>query len=381
MEADASLLALLYGTVGKADGWPILLDALARLYPGGKALLATHDVTFRNSAGHAGGQWEPDQFAAYNQHFVAVNPWIPNLAKRPIGRVTPAEFLLPQADLIKTEFYQDFLRRARLDSGVGVTVQRDGTRHLVVSVMFPHATAERDPDAVSRLQRLVPHLLRVAQLNRELAVLETRAVAAETALDRLATAMLVVNTAGQVVYLNTAAESIIAAGDGLTIVHKTLDAANPHEGQILRHLVTAALQAQRNITASPGGVMRITRTSGRTPYEVLVAPLADTTIARGFSGPMAAAFVRDPETQSVSPVDWLQRLYALTGAEARLMQALLAGDTLDATAERLCVGKETLRSQLKSIFVKTGTGSQAGLIRLGLRGLAASSVSEIAKKT
>ncbi len=214
-DVSAGLLTALYDTVGNAQGWSGFIEALACSYPGGRGLLAVHDVTFRGSWAQAGGGWDPELFAAYNQHFVAVNPWIPSLSRRPIGRVVPAEFMLPRADLTKTEFYQDFLRPAKLDSGVGLTVQQDGTRRMIVSVLFPHAPAERDPDTIDRLQRLVPHLLRVAQLNRQFAGIETRAAAAEAALQHLATALLIVDAVGRVAYHNPAASMIITAADGL----------------------------------------------------------------------------------------------------------------------------------------------------------------------
>jgi nitrogen-specific signal transduction histidine kinase len=102
-------------------------------------------------------------------------------------------------------------------------------------------------------------MLRVTQLNRQLATLETRAIAAEAVLDGLVTAMIVVNATGHVVYMNAAAEQIITAGDGPTASCFVLDAVTPSAGKLLRQLVASALQVPRNVTASPGGVMRISR--------------------------------------------------------------------------------------------------------------------------
>jgi DNA-binding CsgD family transcriptional regulator len=370
-EANSALLSLLYETVGKADGWATFIDSLARSYGGGKATLLAIDPGVRKSSHIATGQWEPEQNTRYAQYYGANNPWVPRVGNRPTGMVTTLERVLPRSELFKTEHYNDFLQPAQVDSGVSVTIQKDGSRYFSITVMFPVAAAERDPDTVGRLQRLVPHLLRVVQLNRQLVGLETRAVSAETALNGLDTAMMIVNAASHVVYMNAAAERIIGAGDGPTVSRFTLDAVAPSEGKLLRRLIISALQVPRDVAASPGGVMRISRRSDLAPYEVLVAPISATTLGLGFNGPLAVVFVRDPEARTITPLDRLQRLYTLTGAEARLMQALLAGDTLDTIAERIGVSRETLRSQLKAVFLKTGTSSQIGLIRLGLRGLAA----------
>ena len=53
------------------------------------------------------------------------------------------------------------------------------------------------------------------------------------------------------------------------------------------------------------------------------------------------------------------------------MQALLAGDGLDAVSARFAVTRETVRSQLKAVFHKTGASSQGELIRIGMRSLTA----------
>ena len=336
-EIDSGLLSSLYDLVGKADGWALFMDALARAYGGGKSTLI-----IRN-AGQVGlikaaGQFNQDNIISFNQYYSAINPWSkPMPGKDSIGVVVRGEQVLSRADLLKTEFYNDFLRPAQVDTVIGVTVHNDGLRCMVVNVLLPHVTAERDPDTVGRLQRLVPHILRVLQLNRQLAGLESRIISAEAALEGLDTAMIVVNAAQRVVYMNAAAERIISAGDGLTVARFELDAVAPSEGKILRQLITLALQMPQSVIATPGGVMRVSRRSGLTPYEVLVAPISGTTLGRDFDGPLATIFLRNPDVQIDTPAGRLQRLYTLTGAEARLMQALLAGDTLDTIAKRFGV--------------------------------------------
>ena len=60
----------------------------------------------------------------------------------------------------------------------------------------------------------------------------------------------------------------------------------------------------------------------------------------------------------------LVRLYGLTTAECRVAVKLLELESIHLVAASLNRSEETIRSQIKSVFAKTGTHSQAQLLKL-----------------
>jgi len=59
-------------------------------------------------------------------------------------------------------------------------------------------------------------------------------------------------------------------------------------------------------------------------------------------------------------------LFRLTAAEARVAMALLDGSNAEEIADNLRVGRETVRTQIKAIYSKTGVRRQAEFIALAL---------------
>ena len=66
--------------------------------------------------------------------------------------------------------------------------------------------------------------------------------------------------------------------------------------------------------------------------------------------------------RGVPRADFIEKRFDLTPAQARLVSHLVAGASLKSSAERLGVTYETVRSYLKSAFLKTGTHRQAELV-------------------
>ena len=82
----------------------------------------------------------------------------------------------------------------------------------------------------------------------------------------------------------------------------------------------------------------------------------------------AIVTLSDLEAAPASPSErLLAQAFAFTPAEARLARHIATGKTLPEIARCEKVSRETLRSRLKTIFDKTGTGRQAELALLMAR--------------
>jgi len=79
---------------------------------------------------------------------------------------------------------------------------------------------------------------------------------------------------------------------------------------------------------------------------------------------VALLFICDPEKEAQLPCDLLKKGYGLSSAEARLALILMKGHSLGHAAEINGVTMNTVRSQLKSIFAKTGVQRQSELVRI-----------------
>jgi DNA-binding CsgD family transcriptional regulator len=105
------------------------------------------------------------------------------------------------------------------------------------------------------------------------------------------------------------------------------------------------------------------RRAGKKPLHLLVSPLRSESAALPGRA-VVAVFLSDPERNLAIPVEVLRTLFQLTPAEARLALSLFEGHSLSEEAELNRVSKETVKSQIASVFHKTGARGQSGLMRI-----------------
>lgn len=172
-------------------------------------------------------------------------------------------------------------------------------------------------------------------------------------LEDLGVAAALINRAGIIVSHNAYLDKRL--GPDLTIIRGRLRVGDPRSDRSLAEFQRKALLNQ----SDPLVIFR-----DLLPWMIAsILPLG-TLSTQVFNGNAAILLLKDLTSNSSPAIEMLNAAYGLTPAEARLARALSDGSGLERAFESLEIKRETARSQLKTIFGKTGTRSQAELAAL-----------------
>jgi DNA-binding CsgD family transcriptional regulator len=195
------------------------------------------------------------------------------------------------------------------------------------------------------------------------------------ALDRVPCGVALLDGRGHVLFANAAAETSAAAADGIAFTRDGVVCSDGRGGRELAALIASA--AEPDAASGAGGVVKLSRPSGKPHFEVLVAPLG-VSGRELFQQPSAlvAVFIVDPAERPATSAALLKQLHALTPAEARVAALLVNGEPVDLIADRLRLTNDTARWMIKQILHKTETHSQAQAVGRLLRGIGALRINE-----
>lgn len=369
-EALADVTALAYDAAADPSIWPRFLERVADVLELRAANFGICHTDGLGAAVMVPASWgfSETEIADYETHFAAVDPHrIPALSM-PTGAVGTLSDIVPDEDLVRSEYFNDFYARVGLRRGLSSLIHNEGGG---LSVLACHRGPDQRPasdEDLEFLRRLTPHLQRARKLSIQLGTLETREKVLFDVLDRLPVGLVFVDAMGGLVRANSRGERILIEGDGLGVSRGMLVAERARDTQ---KLAAAIANARRPDVLGGAGAptsIRLPRPSGGRDLEVMVCPIDRRSTT--WSDDRAAAFlvVGDGAADLTGVALRMQDLYGLSAAEAALAVALANGATVKSWAEERGVSVETVRWQLKQVFSKTGTSRQPELIRLMLLG-------------
>lgn len=356
------ILNRLYDSVQMQSDWPEILDLVHETFDArGSQLLFMPDQTGRNLTNEVSASLGQEMCDEYYRDYFGIDPRILRLPSY-FGQAKRCIELYP-ADAFEKTPIASFLDRSdiQLRWATVAPFSIGGDSFGFFAVMRQRHKGPFSEADARDFQRILPHVQRVLELQARMGELAFRAQASEAALDRIGSGVVLADAEARILFANAKAQRLLRGQDGVLSSGQRLACRLGDETTTLQQMVRTISEG-RVTGASGPNIAFASRPSGKEALVLVVLPVPrEHTAAKVSRGASVAVFILDPDERRLTPAVVLEKL-GLTPAEARLAAELVKGEPLDLIAERFGVAKGTIRTQLLSLFRKTGTGRQAELV-------------------
>jgi len=323
-------------------------------------------ILFNYEAGKA----PPEGTLDYIRKYIHVDPRTAFLMSVPVLEPAACWDHFDDAFVAKSPFYQDFLIPYGGRYTLGVKLVEDDERVMVLGL---HRGVRQQPfDAAERatIARLAGHFAEGFRLHEEISKAVQPSLIGLDILDRMAQPMLLVDPNRLLTFANAAGKRILERRDLLVSAKGYMTCAEPScDAALMIALRELGLAPQNTIEpAEPPPERRSVRLRRRDDDRIVVATLTAlrprTTLGSFGATPHALLTLYDPASRPDADLFALAATFDLTPAEARVAVRIANGLSLKDAARDLGLSPWTVRSQLDSVFAKTGTRRQADLVRV-----------------
>lgn len=372
-----ALIDLIYESACDPTRWPEFLRAFARAVGGRGTLIYTHNFETMDASTASDGRFpnavvgfDPAFLATLESHYNHVNVWAQNETLLEPGRPVTGSMLFPDRELPKTEFYADWLRPQDYFHAIGGIVIRDGPVAMKFSSVRSRRAGDFNSEEMRLYQALVPHLARAARIQHRFTFLQSLSNSSLAVLDSVPAAIMLLDASGRALHGNAAADAELRRGDPFRLGPSgEIRVRGASSGQLaVRTAIGAALAPARSVQERFPRVAQVARRNGELlAVQVLRLPQGNradrsTTIGQRLVGCALVVHGVASRIPSVG-LQLLRHVYGLTPAEVKVALAIAEGETINSYAERHRISRNTVASQLKRAFDKTGLRRQSELVR------------------
>ncbi|WP_054310250.1 helix-turn-helix transcriptional regulator [Mesorhizobium sp. 1M-11] len=368
LEDFNSLVHSIYRAGSEPREWTTFVETLSSLLGGTVMSLQAHDPAAKAGLGIYISKVDPGFLRGYEQYYASRNVWAAAMGNTPIGKVIQAEELVDNDELLKTEFYNDYLRHQDFCSASTIVFHRSQGKLLLLAGTIRHQEFDRvRPSLHKMLFMLAPHIARACQMTRYLPPF-TEGEDYRTMMEVSGDAFFLIDQYGRVTHANRAATSLQKEASLVSIRRGgCLQFRDPRADSALQAGLSAIKRT--DFTRLQGDF--VVRQAIGAPLRAMMAPIERSTSNQSIFDqafddlPIASLVIRTPSPRPAQ-LAAISRNYGLTSAEIALAQAIAGGMSPRDYADARGVSVHTVRTQLKRVFAKTETSRQSQLAILML---------------
>ena len=258
----------------------------------------------------------------------------------------------------RSEYFQDFYLRAGVRYSCSGVVPDNGA----LTILSAHRAAGQgrfDRRTHGQLQRVLAHLPNVLRLRDTAQQAQAHGALGWAGLDALPRAILLVDASLRVVFMNMAAQRLLAATpQARSLIAVRGGSVDVRVSSVQQQLAHRVRQACAGLACPRPAPLYTTDEDGRPALEIGILPLPARIGQHGVGDGAVMVMLSLRPLFRAGRRHWpgvIERPCGLTGAEWSLALALADGMEPAEYAQRQGVRISTVRSQIQAILAKTGT--------------------------
>jgi DNA-binding CsgD family transcriptional regulator len=356
MAADELLATIdaIYAAGMDGELWPQALGAAIRLIGGTGATLEIFDRSTLANLNFFNFGTPPVGDLDYLEHYMPLNPRMPDALRRKAGDVTWDYRLLDEGGIDGSPFYNEFLAPLDLRYNVIGILRNDETVFSGFTVQRSQRQGHVERAEIALMAQLVPHVARSVDMMRRLKTEQAASRSFERGLDWLLEGVALVRADGSIAYANDSLQAMARAGDGVLIKKNRIEFASASARARFDEALAGIHALRSGATEASCADFAAARPSGTAAHVVSVRPLRPTRHEGAMRLPIAIVFIHNPLQRADEDIELLREVFGLTNAEAELALALRKGVPLGEYGATRQVSPNTIYTHLRRLKEKTG---------------------------
>lgn len=371
---QASALISIYNAASDSEGWNHSLDACVDYVGAHSANILFRDNSKDSQWRYTLGserwrQCSAEQIAKTIQLFEKFDAkaWAYVHQHRKQTLLVDTDFWKDPDHLRDREDYLFFRNELGFNRKVGSKLNDNHCWTDNIAFQFPAHLATVPASSLTKINTLLPHAAKSIEMWRTFSMLKSQYKAVLTALDHVQVGLCIAEPNGSIIVANEEANRILNLGKAVSL---SRDNRICCQSQTLEHSIKHAIESACATSAGLNSLAESFSVAGKkteTQISVEVAPLRDSgaELNKHFHGALITLI--DLSIELDVDISKIAKACKLSPSEQEVSKLIIKGKTINTIAETRNVTPDTVKSQLKACYRKTGCKSRVELARMAFK--------------